>query len=87
MAQSSYDLSVPEQVLLYLEGTPFASETAVPLSGGSGNYVYRIKLRKPYEGRRTLVLKHAKPYLPGATEFALDLARQVSNLSFYIYVY
>jgi hypothetical protein len=74
---SNYELSNPEGVLLYLADSPLASSEAIPLSGGSANYVYRLRLLIPHKGHSTLVLKHGKPYLPKATDFAISLERQV----------
>lgn len=72
------DLATTEGVTSFLQDTPFDSHTVTPLTGGFGNYVYRIHLRKDYHDRKTLVLKHAKPYIPGARDFAFPLERQVS---------
>ncbi|KAJ3546639.1 hypothetical protein NM688_g5494 [Phlebia brevispora] len=70
------DLAVTQDVSQYLVNGPFASSDVVSLSGGFGNYAYRLKLRDEYHGRKTLVLKHGKAYIPGATSMAFDLARQ-----------
>ena len=70
------DLGKAEDVLKYLEGTPFQSHTATPLTGGTGNYAFRIYLDNEYEGNTTYVLKHGKAFIPNSTmEFSLD--RQV----------
>ena len=74
-----YDLSKPEEVILYLENTPFASDTVTRLTGGNANYLYRLKLRTQYHGRSTFVLKHAKPYLSSAKDFAIAVERQVRS--------
>ena len=74
---SERDLPTPEGVTDYLHNTPFDSHTVTPLTGGYGNYVYRLHLRKDYHDRRTLVLKHAKAYIPGARDFVFPLERQV----------
>ncbi|TFY58493.1 hypothetical protein EVG20_g8126 [Dentipellis fragilis] len=73
---ASFDLAKKEDVLRYLSSGPFASTEVVPFSGGFGNYTYRLRLRDEYQGRRTAVLKHGKPCLPGATSFAFALYRQ-----------
>ena len=75
---SNYDLSDPTSLLSYLASTPFASTSVTSLSGGSANYTFRLHLKDEYEGRKTLVLKHAKPYVKVAKESAIDVVRQVS---------
>ena len=77
---SDLDLSTERDVRAYLENTPFKSQDVIPLSGGTANYVFRLKLVTPYLGRETLVLKHAKPYVKNYHAIALDLDRQVSRL-------
>ena len=79
MADSAeqFDLSVDSDLLRYLSGTPFASLSATALTGGTGNYVFRIRLQSRYEGRETLVVKHAKPYLPSNKDFKFSTSRQV----------
>ena len=72
------NLAEGDSVIQHLADGPFASEKAVALSGGYGNYTYRLHLLHEYRGQRTLILKHGKPHLPGATSFAFDLVRQVS---------
>ncbi|VDB84176.1 unnamed protein product [Peniophora sp. CBMAI 1063] len=74
--EQGLDLSVASDLLRYLADTPFAAESATSLTGGMGNYVFRIRLRTPYEGRHTLVAKHAKPYLPGNKSFEFSTSRQ-----------
>lgn len=70
------DLATVKDLLSYLEPTVFASSGAEALTGGFGNYVFRIRLRQPYEDRQTLVVKHGKPYIPGRRTFAFSLDRQ-----------
>ena len=74
-----FDCAVPSDIVEYLAPTPFACTRAERLSGGNANFVFRLHLREPYEGRPTLVLKHAKAYIASAKEIALWLDRQVSN--------
>lgn len=81
MSVIARDLATAADVLAYLEDTPFGSTRAIPLTGGMGNYVFRLHLKNSYEGRGTLVLKHGKPYLPGNQAFAFSLDRQVSSCS------
>lgn len=78
------DLSDVSGVLAYLQETTFASSDATVLSGGFGNFTYRLHLRVPYEGHDTLVLKHAKPYVASpyvasGEMIPFDLERQVTS--------
>ena len=62
----------------YLTGTLFAASDRIEtVSGGSANYVYRIWLDTPFEGRKTLILKHAKPYVREFKQIAFTDERQV----------
>lgn len=72
----NYDLTTDSGVKSYLADTPFASHTIAGLSGGTGNYTYRIYLSAPHEGQSTLVLKHAEPYVKGS-DIPFGLERQV----------
>ncbi|KAI9454133.1 kinase-like domain-containing protein [Lactarius psammicola] len=71
-----FDLTTAEGVLAYLATTPFASASAELLSGGSTNFIFRLRLNAPYKGRQTLVLKHARPYVAGSPDFPLPVSRQ-----------
>ena len=73
------DLSRVEDVQTYLTNTPFASTRIEALSGGNANFVFRLHLATPYEGRSTLVLKHAKAWVKFDKNFALDVQRQVRD--------
>lgn len=79
MAQQ--DVGTVDGLLSYLQHTSFAADAATPLSGGYGNFVFRIKLKVPYNGHHTLIVKHAKPYLPGNEAFKLAVSRQVRLVS------
>lgn len=72
-----FDLTTADGVLAYLATTPFASESAEPLSGGHANFTFRLKLNAQQEGHRTLILKHARPYLASSPNFSLPVSRQV----------
>jgi len=76
--KSTPDLSTVKGVQAYIIDTPFTSTEILPLSGGSANYVFRLTLEKPYEGRTTLILKHGKSYAKDRPEVALPVDRQVS---------
>ena len=77
-----YDLTEPQDVHDYLSKTPFASTKVVPLSGGTANYVYRLYLKNPYEGRDSLVMKHGRPYVKDYLTLAFSTERQVSGIFF-----
>ncbi|KAJ2918419.1 hypothetical protein MD484_g2019, partial [Candolleomyces efflorescens] len=74
----SPDLTTEQGVRTYLAGTPFAASDRIEtVSGGSANYVYRIWLDTPVEGRKTLILKHTKPYVREFKQVAFTDERQV----------
>ncbi|KAF4573303.1 Protein kinase-like domain superfamily protein [Pleurotus pulmonarius] len=64
------DLTTISGVKKYLEGTRFQCEDVLPLSGGTANFIYRISLLEPFEGRSTLILKHGRPFV-GTIPFSL----------------
>ncbi|THH05169.1 hypothetical protein EW145_g4991 [Phellinidium pouzarii] len=71
------ELSDPNDVLTYLADTPFASTRAESLTGGNANFVFRLHLAVPFEGRdQTLVLKHAKPWIPMDKTIKFAVERQ-----------
>ena len=74
---ASLDLSLVSDVLTYLEDTPFASKSAVVLSGGNTNFLFRLHLLEAYSGQRTLVLKHSKDFAATSPSFKLNEQRQV----------
>ncbi|KAG5652930.1 hypothetical protein H0H81_003073 [Sphagnurus paluster] len=76
MAPTPSELTTTEGVQAYIANTPFASHTVTSLSGGTGNFAYRIHLSAPFEGQETLVLKHAEPYIKNLVSFAFSLKRQ-----------
>lgn len=65
-----HDLTTAEGTLAYLASTTFASSSAVKLSGGNTNFLYRCHLETPFQGRKTVTVKHSKPYLMNETFFA-----------------
>lgn len=72
------DLSKVANLQAYLEDTPFAAEKIDALSGGNVNFTFRIRLKTPYDGRSTMIVKHGKPYVAlseGRIPFSLE--RQV----------
>jgi len=76
LTPEGYDLTLIQDVHDYLSKTPFASTEVTPLSGGTANYVYRLWLEIPYEGRDSLVLKHARPYVKDIPTLAFVVERQ-----------
>ncbi|TFY67310.1 hypothetical protein EVJ58_g1711 [Rhodofomes roseus] len=75
------DLATVEGVRAYISGTPFDSVDVSRLSGGLGNFTYRLSLRTPYNGHTTVILKHGKPYVPGMEDMAFSLERQVYEVT------
>ncbi|KAJ7597312.1 kinase-like domain-containing protein [Mycena floridula] len=71
------DLSVTSEVSLYLAQTDFAAKDVQPLTGGVGNFTFRVFLIQPFQGHSTVVLKHAKPYVAAHPDFPFTLERQV----------
>ncbi|KAI0698624.1 kinase-like domain-containing protein [Cytidiella melzeri] len=69
------DLSKPNDLLSFLEHSPFASQKVVLFFGGS-NHTFRLHLRTPYHGKHTAILKHGKPYVGSITSLVFDLERQ-----------
>lgn len=79
MASVIDDLATIVGIQAYLQDNPkFAAHTVEKLSGGSGNFAYRIHLHRAYAGRQTLVLKYTPPYIAASVErIPLDQNRQV----------
>lgn len=73
------DLATISGIQAYLQDNPeFAAHTVEKLTGGTGNFAYRIHLHRAFAGRQTLVLKYAPPYIASsATKFPFDQKRQV----------
>lgn len=75
---SNLDLSNILDIHAYLaEKHAFICTDIQTLSGGSGNFVFRLHLKTPYEGRSTLILKHAKAYVALSSWIPFALERQV----------
>ncbi|KAJ7762411.1 kinase-like domain-containing protein [Mycena maculata] len=76
MATPDYSL-IPD-LHAYLAARPgFESERVEPLSGGTGNFVFRLYLKTPFEGRASLVLKHTKNYIASAPSVPFAIERQL----------
>ncbi|KAF9453893.1 hypothetical protein P691DRAFT_812509 [Macrolepiota fuliginosa MF-IS2] len=71
----TFDLTTEAGVEAYLADTPFACTKAEALSGGFGNFTFRLRLRQPRDGHETLVLKHAAPYVKSLTDIPFDPIR------------
>lgn len=75
------DLTTISGVQAYLaRKTTFTSHTVTQLAGARANFVYRIHLIEPFEGKSTLVVKHAQPYLKESPGIAFGVERQVSSI-------
>lgn len=76
------DLATVPGIKAYLQDNPrFAADTVKKLAGGMGNFVYRIHLHKAFDGRHTLVLKYAPPYIAlSVTKIPFDQKRQVFTI-------
>ncbi|KAJ7776184.1 kinase-like domain-containing protein [Mycena metata] len=72
----THDLSTAAGVKAYLETTGFASSTVTPLTGGTGNFAFRLSLLTPYNGKSTAIVKHARPYVATAASIPLAIERQ-----------
>lgn len=84
------DLTSAEGVRDYLSATPFAALEVLPLSGGTANFAYRIRLRDPPYTEwgnevLTMVFKHAEPYVATIRDFKYSTERQVRILDNYLY--
>ena len=78
-SSESLSLTVVPAVEAYLANTPFAGQSVTYLMGGTVNYLYRIHLLVPFEGRQTVILKHAQPVIKDWQDTVWDLRRQVRN--------
>jgi len=87
LTPEGYDLTIPQGAHDYLSKTPFACTEVVPLTGGTGNYVFRLQLKNSYKGRDSLVLKHARPYVKNYQLLAFALERQVRDGHGFIFVF
>jgi 5-methylthioribose kinase len=78
--RTAFDLTTEAGVEAYLATTPYPCTKAEALSGGTANFVFRLHLRQPHEGKNTLVLKHGRPYIKNWSTIPFDVKRQVDNL-------
>ncbi|KAJ7110348.1 kinase-like domain-containing protein [Mycena crocata] len=71
------DYSLATDLLAYLANhESFESQRVERLSGGMANFTFRLYLKKPFEGRTTLVLKHSKAYVALVKSIPLAIERQ-----------
>lgn len=77
---STRDLTTIAGVEDYVRDTPFASSTVMSLSGGTGNYTYRLYLETPHEGKSTAILKHSTSYVKSLPTIPFAIERQVSQV-------
>lgn len=67
-----------ESTLKYLDSlndAAFAGASCARLSGGFGNFVWRVELKKRFRGHSTVILKHAKPFAATNNAVPLSLER------------
>lgn len=70
--------TTPESVLAYLKSLVdhrFIGTSCLRLSGGFGNFVWRIQLEAPYRGYSTVVLKHGKDHAAANKDIPFGLDR------------
>lgn len=79
MSAAGDELATIPGIQEYLQRHPiFAAHTVEKLSGGLGNFTYRIHLLRAFAGHQTLVLKYAPPYIASSSgTFPIDQKRQV----------
>ena len=74
---TAFDLATEAGVKAYLTNTPYACTRAETLTGGIGNWAFRLYLCQPYLGKHTLVLKHGRSYIKSMPDHSFDVQRQV----------
>jgi hypothetical protein len=76
------DLTTPGGIREYLEGTVFeTTQEPVGLTGGFGNFTYRVALKAPTISE-TIIVKHAASFVATCPDWPLDPARMASFLLF-----
>ena len=74
------DLTTPEGIRRYLEGTAFdTAQDPLRLAGGFGNFTYRVALKAPVTSE-SIIIKHAALFVASSPDWPLDPARIVSFL-------
>jgi 5-methylthioribose kinase len=73
-------------VKAFLADTPFASRSITELTNGKVNYVYRIHLRTPFEGSKTVIFKHAQPFWKSSVVRSWEVERQVRASEDYLMI-
>jgi hypothetical protein len=63
-----------------LQGTPYECSGLFSLKGGTVNYLFRGKLRQPFQdGTEDVLVKQGEPFLASNPNFQLPLSRCVSR--------
>ena len=75
------DLTSNDGVTKYLQSTSFAPKQIERLSGGSGNYTWRVELEKPHQGHHSVVFKHAEAHVAQMPTMPFSTDRFVRILS------
>jgi len=72
-----FDLTTEAGVEAYLRPTEYACTRVETLTGGTGNWAFRLWLCQAHQGQRTLVLKHGRSYIKDMADVLFDVKRQV----------
>lgn len=78
--QFKLNLSTVDGIRSYLQkDLSLDVESVESLSGGRINFVWRAKLGTPYEGRNSIVVKHAEPFTAIDQSASVAVERLVSD--------
>jgi 5-methylthioribose kinase len=70
------DLTTEAGTLTYLStNTSFDAESIEPLKGGWCNFTWRVNLKTPFDGEKSVILKHAEPFAQYNVQALLDVER------------
>lgn len=84
MAHLYMDLTTGDGVRVYLTAhMTLKVESTERLSGGYCNFVWRAKLKTPYEGQNSVIVKYAAPFTSWDQTIELGVERLVSNVHSY----
>ncbi|KAL7917507.1 kinase-like domain-containing protein [Trichoderma austrokoningii] len=76
MSMRNNSEEIKDAVRKELEGTKYAVSSLTPLSGGTANFIYHARLRKPLSGGVSeVVLKHGEAYVALHPDFKLEMVR------------
>ncbi|KAH7102317.1 kinase-like domain-containing protein [Auriculariales sp. MPI-PUGE-AT-0066] len=73
------NLTTTDGVVTYLSSTPFCAESIEKLAGGTTNFVFRVKLKTPFEGRKTVVVKHGRAITISGLDEPLEFSADRQN--------